>query len=287
MSEPKTLPKLLVVDDEPAPCEAIADYFRRIGHSVQVAGSGTEAIEIARSFAPEIVFLDVRLPGMSGIETLRELKRTHRDMEVIMVTGFADLETAVSALRHGACDYLRKPFNDLDLLVAYDRAVERIDERLSAQKSLDEAKAAISGLARSSVDEREKLLALLRDKLENIVYPQLNQLTHQVTDAATHEALHFVRYLLDSIIPGTSRASKLDEIMMKLTPTERNVAKMLIQGKNPHEIATFMNRSVDTIYTHQKRIRKRLGLTNSSISLTKYLLSPVHADGPESLKELV
>ncbi|MBF0170647.1 MAG: response regulator transcription factor [Nitrospinae bacterium] len=286
MSEQKPLPKLLVVDDEPEPCEAIADYFRRIGHSVQVAGSGGEAIDIARSFGPDIVFLDVRLPGMSGIETLRELKRSPRGMEVIMVTGFADLETAVSALRHGACDYLRKPFNDLDLLVAYDRAVERIDDRLNAQKSLDEAKAAISGLARSSVDDREKLLALLRDKLENIVYPQLEQLTLQVADAGTQEALHFVRYLLDSIIPGTSRASKLDEIMMKLTPTERNVAKMLIQGKNPHDIAVVMNRSVDTIYTHQKRIRKRLGLTNLSISLTKYLLSPVHADGPESLQEL-
>lgn len=283
MTTPKLMPKLLVVDDEAEPRELIADYFRRIGHSVQVAASGNEAIDIARSFEPDIVFLDVRLPGMGGIETLKELKSNRRDMEVIMVTGFADLETAVGALRHGACDYLRKPFNDLDLLVSYDRAVERLDERKMAQKSLDEAKSAIAGLAQSSVDEREKLLALLRDKLENIVYPQLDQVTDQVSDAATHEALHFVRYLLDSIIPDTPRASKLDEIMMKLTPTERNVAKMLIQGKNPHDIAQIMNRSVDTIYTHQKRIRKRLGLTNSSIALTKYLLSPVHADGPEHL----
>jgi FixJ family two-component response regulator len=283
MSDEKSLPQLLVVDDDPGICEGIADYFRKMGHAVQTAHTGDEALEIADAFEPDIIFLDVRLPGLSGIETLQRLKRQRPLREVIMVTGFADLENAVSALRYGACDYIRKPFNDLDLLVAYDRAVERIADRRKTQESLDEAKTAISALAKSSVEERDKLIAVLRDKLQNIVYPQLDHVIASAPDAATHEALGFVRYLLDSIIPDTPRASKLDEIMMKLTPTERNVAKMLIQGKNPHEIAQHLNRSVDTIYTHQKRIRKRLGLTNSSTSLTKYLLSPVHADDGDEL----
>lgn len=124
--------ELLVVDDESFVRETLAIYLEGEGCVVHSAATGERALEIAASEPIETAIVDIRMPGMDGLTLLSEIKRRHPDIEVLMATGFQSLETAVEAMRRGACDYITKPFTDLenDLLRFVVRAVERRRLRL-------------------------------------------------------------------------------------------------------------------------------------------------------------
>ncbi|MBC7353734.1 MAG: sigma-54-dependent Fis family transcriptional regulator, partial [Thermogutta sp.] len=112
--------KVLVVDDHAASREAMADILRRAGHEVQACGSAAEAIDLlARSFW-DVVVTDLNMPGMSGLDLVRHIERRQIPTRVIMVTAYATVASAVEAMRHGAFDYIEKPFDagQLERLVA-------------------------------------------------------------------------------------------------------------------------------------------------------------------------
>ena len=106
---------ILVVDDDPAQRELLGGFVESLGHGVQEAASAEEALESIRRAVPDMVLLDVRLPGMSGIEALVEIRKFAENLPVLLVTAFADLRQAVTAMKGGADDYLAKPV-DLDEL---------------------------------------------------------------------------------------------------------------------------------------------------------------------------
>lgn len=124
---------ILVIDDEQHLCGLFTEILTRDGHSVITASKGADGLA-KLSEAPlgiGLVFLDVKLPDMTGIEVLREIKRRSPSTPVVMVTGFATKESAVEAMRMGAYDYLAKPFNIADVSRVARRAMERsrlIDE---------------------------------------------------------------------------------------------------------------------------------------------------------------
>ncbi|OGK84263.1 MAG: hypothetical protein A2X51_07570 [Candidatus Rokubacteria bacterium GWC2_70_24] len=108
-------PRVLVVDDEKMIREMLAEVLASWGYEASTAGSAEEALEaLARSLV-DVVLLDIMMPGMSGIDLLREIKHRDLDVDVLMMTGRPTVETAVQALKAGACDYLEKPLN-LDVL---------------------------------------------------------------------------------------------------------------------------------------------------------------------------
>jgi len=115
--------RVLVVDDEPHIREMVQGYFEAEGFEVDVAGDGTEALGLARERQPDVVILDVTMPGVDGIEVLRRL-RAESSVYVIMLTARADEVDKLVGLSVGADDYVTKPFSPREL-VARTRAVLR------------------------------------------------------------------------------------------------------------------------------------------------------------------
>jgi DNA-binding NtrC family response regulator len=108
---------ILVVDDEAAQRRLLGGFLQSLGFRVTEAASAEDALTAIAQQAPDMVLLDVRLPGMSGIEALGEIRRLAADLPVLLITAFADLRQAVAAMKSGADDYLSKPV-DLDELEA-------------------------------------------------------------------------------------------------------------------------------------------------------------------------
>ena len=116
---------LLIVDDEPDTRLAIATLLESRGYDVLLAGSGEEAIPLARQVNPDVVLLDIRLPGMDGLEALGRIRDENPDQVALVMTGYPSVSTAVRALKDGVTDYVQKPFENHDLLAAVQHAVER------------------------------------------------------------------------------------------------------------------------------------------------------------------
>lgn len=119
-------PRILVVDDERSMRELLAIVLRREGYEVLLADNGRAAIELLEHETVDVLISDIKMPDVSGVDVLRAAKRIDRDILGIMITAFASTETAVEAMRLGACDYLSKPF-DIDLLKMKVR--EKIENR--------------------------------------------------------------------------------------------------------------------------------------------------------------
>ncbi len=117
-------PHVLIVDDEKNIRRTFQIVLRAEGFDVAVAATGEEALESCRHARPDVVVLDVRLPGMDGIETLRRLKESDAELPVIMISGHGTIATAVEATRHGAYDFVEKPLSKERLLVAIRNAVK-------------------------------------------------------------------------------------------------------------------------------------------------------------------
>jgi DNA-binding NtrC family response regulator len=107
--------RILVVDDEPFVCKALRKFLERKGFEVEVAHGCDEAVESYNTERPDMVLLDVRMPGKDGLETLRELRALDPKAVVIMLTAIQDMELAKRALTEGALEYINKSVN-LDAL---------------------------------------------------------------------------------------------------------------------------------------------------------------------------
>ncbi len=110
-----SLGKVLVVDDEPEVRQLLQDFLSGRGYDVLVAASGAEALEAVDAQRPDVVLLDVAMPGLDGVETLRRIVMTDPPVPVIMVTANTDISLTSKLLAMGAVDYIPKPF-DLDYL---------------------------------------------------------------------------------------------------------------------------------------------------------------------------
>jgi two-component system response regulator PilR (NtrC family) len=126
-------PRILVVDDERSMRELLAIVLRREGYDVLLAENGTSAIATLEKEPVDILISDIKMPDLSGVDVLRAAKRVDQDILGIMITAFASTETAVEAMRLGACDYLSKPF-DVDLLRMKVR--EKIESRQLRQENV-------------------------------------------------------------------------------------------------------------------------------------------------------
>ncbi len=115
--------KLLVVEDDPSASDWLAMFAARLGYEVEVVGSGEAAVEALRRGPVDLVTLDVLLPGMNGIETLKALKQVAPRVPVIMLSGHGQTQTIVEAVRSGASDFLRKPFEPEQLELAFAKAL--------------------------------------------------------------------------------------------------------------------------------------------------------------------
>src|SRR5213078_469135 len=126
-------PRILVVDDERSMRELLAIVLRREGYDVLLAENGKSAVDTLERESVDVLISDIKTPDLSGVEVLRAAKKIDQDILGIMITAFASTESAVEAMRLGACDYLSKPF-DIDLLKMKVR--EKIENRQLRQENV-------------------------------------------------------------------------------------------------------------------------------------------------------
>ncbi len=120
-----TMARILVVDDEPHIRDVVGAYLARDGHTVATASDGTAALDIAQADAPDLVVLDVMLPGRSGFDVLRELRASGSSAAVILLTARDDVIDRVAGLEIGADDYVTKPFEPRELVARVDAVLRR------------------------------------------------------------------------------------------------------------------------------------------------------------------
>jgi DNA-binding NtrC family response regulator len=121
--------RVLIVDDEVDFVDMLSLRLEEAGEKVVPAYSGRECLEILKKLQIDVVILDIKMPGMDGIQTLREIKKNFPLVEVIMLTGHGTTETAVEGMKLGAFDYLLKPTEFHELLDKLENARKRKDEQ--------------------------------------------------------------------------------------------------------------------------------------------------------------
>ncbi|HKQ75315.1 MAG TPA: sigma-54 dependent transcriptional regulator [Blastocatellia bacterium] len=118
------MPRILVVDDEPQIRRILSVLLSDNGFEVAEAESGEQALAVAEKFRPDIALLDINMPGMDGLAVLRALFKIHNKLDCIMMTAYGTIRSAVEAMKSGAFDYLAKPFDNDELLLIINRALE-------------------------------------------------------------------------------------------------------------------------------------------------------------------
>ena len=158
--------RILVVDDEETIRGILSRVLGQEGYQVTVAESGEEALEIFGKDPHPLVLTDIRMGGMSGMELLTEIRGIHSETQVIIMSSYASLETAIEALRLGAYDYMVKPFEDLDLVTA---AISRAAEKFRLSRE-------IKSLIDTLKEKNEELESKNRILAEQASYDGLTQL---------------------------------------------------------------------------------------------------------------
>ena len=120
------MPKILLIDDEEANVRVLAISLRSDGYEVVTAYSGEQGLEVFDRESPDIVVTDIKMPGMDGIEVLKDIKKRNPEVEVIIITGHGDIDNAIEALKHGASDFINKPVRDEAISLALKRAQDKL-----------------------------------------------------------------------------------------------------------------------------------------------------------------
>ena len=110
--------RILIVDDEKGMCDFLRYLLEGEGYEVDHANSGAEALAKLESKSVHLILADIKMPGMDGLEMLRRIKEIDENVVVIVMTGYSSLETAIKAIKYNAHNYLTKPFDDPDAVLA-------------------------------------------------------------------------------------------------------------------------------------------------------------------------
>ena len=134
--------RILIVDDETIVRDSLAAWFRQDGHKVDVAEGGKEALRLVAAGRYDMAFLDIKMPGMDGLELQARMAQADPELTIVLMTAYASVETAVAAMKAGAYDYIVKPFDPDDLSLLVRRAAEHRSlraENLRLKQSLESA----------------------------------------------------------------------------------------------------------------------------------------------------
>lgn len=126
--------RILVVDDEPSMQMALREFLAKRGYETDVAGSAEAGLEKIRQKVYDLILLDIRLPGMSGIEAIPHIRESESQGEIIVITAHGSSETALQAVERGAYDFFSKPFSLKEMEIVVRRALEkrRLQEEIKA-----------------------------------------------------------------------------------------------------------------------------------------------------------
>lgn len=262
--------RILVVDDEALICDLLVRRLSAAGYACRSCPSGAEAVEELRGNEYDLLLADILMPGMEGTTLLREALRLSPDLAVILVTGVADIGTAVDAIKLGAYDYITKPFRLDQVVVSVNRALERRRLRMENrryQESLAEQ------VARRSAQLREAI-ETLRLTYDSTLQALSTALDSREADSAGH-SLRIMRYarriarelgLGEREVRALEQAALLhdvgkigvpDEILLKpgrLTPAEWEVMRRHPEiGSRILWGIKFLREAAEIVLRHQER----------------------------------
>ena len=159
-------PSIHIVDDDPAVRDALSVLFELEGYQVETFSNGEDFLAHLRDSSPSVILLDVHMPGRSGLEVMEELAARHIAAPILIISGQGDIPMAVAAIKHGAHDFIEKPFDGTEV-------VERIEKILSSVNKAPEA--GQSTLANWSFPHAETLTPRERDVLLQITQGASNK----------------------------------------------------------------------------------------------------------------
>lgn len=163
-------PIVYLIDDDEAVRVAVKDLLESVGLRAETFASGREFLKAPRAEAPSCLVLDVRLPGVSGLDFQRELTAANVEIPVIFITGHGDIPMTVQAMKAGAVDFLTKPFRDQELLDAIHKAVERDRARREEQAGVAELRKRYGEL---TPREREVMGLVIQGQLNKQIAAEL------------------------------------------------------------------------------------------------------------------
>ncbi|MGD9261948.1 MAG: sigma-54 dependent transcriptional regulator, partial [Desulfobacterales bacterium] len=120
--------KILIVDDELIMRESLAGWLQRDGHSVETASSGEDALEKLKDMKFDIMLVDIKMEGISGLDVLRNVKENDPDIAIVMITAYGSIPTAIEAMKNGAYDYMLKPFDPNELGVLIEKIIQHQEQ---------------------------------------------------------------------------------------------------------------------------------------------------------------
>jgi len=163
-------PTVFVVDDDEGVRNSLRFLLKSVGLTTRALASASEFLEVYKQNHPGCLVLDVRMPGMSGIELQQQLNLRGATIPVIFITGHGDIPMAVEAMQHGAFDFLQKPFRDQDLIDRIQRALERDGKNRAALTQHAKIRERFESL---TPREREVLMLMTRGKPNKVMAAEL------------------------------------------------------------------------------------------------------------------
>ena len=153
--------RVMVVDDEETVRSLLQRTLEEAGYDVDTAANGEEALDRMSQLSIGVVFLDVKMPGMSGMEVLAKLTADWPDTCVIMATAVGDAQTVVEAMKIGAYDYITKPFSRDDVILKLRRALEKRDLQLKNKRFMHELQQSVKGQSERMQSQFNELVSSL------------------------------------------------------------------------------------------------------------------------------
>lgn len=299
------VPHILIVDDQPEASSVLEEFISSWEFKPESINNPLDVADVIRRRFYNVALLDIRMPAKSGIELIPDIKKQSPDTKIIIMTGHAEKETVIQALRLGASDFIEKPFNreylfhtvkrsldmqrtELEFRQAYEELKRKREQLLfnesrlkEANKQLMETNNALSVLAQNIDRTRKETEFQISTKIRSSIMPFIEKFSKNKYLAEFRVELDVLMDVMDDLLTGLSAEP---QIAHALSPTEFRVAALIKNGLTTDEIANHMYVSPYTVKSHRRNIRKKLKIKHSS-RLKPYFQSKFEEQGVEATQK--